>query len=46
MTTLNAALQIGAIGMAGVFGFMVIFYLAIRAIDFWFPKREGHEEER
>lgn len=44
--TVNAALRIGAIGMAGVFAFMVIFYAAIRAIDFWFPRKEGHEEER
>ena len=46
MTTLDAALRIGALGMGGVFGFMVLFYVAIRLIDFWFPKREGHEEER
>jgi Na+-transporting methylmalonyl-CoA/oxaloacetate decarboxylase gamma subunit len=46
MTTLDAALRIGALGMGGVFGFMALFYVAIRLIDFWFPKREGHEEER
>jgi Na+-transporting methylmalonyl-CoA/oxaloacetate decarboxylase gamma subunit len=46
MTTLDAALRIGALGMGGVFGFMLLFYVAIRLIDFWFPKREGHEEER
>ena len=46
MTTLDAALKIGALGMGGVFGFMVLFYVAIRLIDFWFPKRGGHEEER
>lgn len=45
-TTFDAALKIGGIGMAGVFAFMVIFYAAIRMIDFWFPKRDGHEEER
>ena len=45
-TTFDTALKIGGIGMAGVFAFMVIFYAAIRMIDFWFPKREGHEEER
>jgi Na+-transporting methylmalonyl-CoA/oxaloacetate decarboxylase gamma subunit len=45
-TTLDAALKIGGLGMAGVFAFMVIFYAAIRMIDFWFPKRDGHEEER
>ena len=32
-TTLDAALRIGALGMAGVFGFMVIFYAAIRLIE-------------
>jgi len=46
MTTLNAALRIGALGMGGVFGFMVLFYVAIRLIDFWYPWREGPEEER
>jgi Na+-transporting methylmalonyl-CoA/oxaloacetate decarboxylase gamma subunit len=46
MTTVEAALRIGAFGMGGVFGFMVLFYVAIRLIDFWFPRREGHEEER
>ena len=46
MSALDAALRIGALGMGGVFGFMVLFYGAIRLIDFWFPKKEGHEEER
>ena len=46
MTTVNAALQIGAFGMGGVFGFMLLFYAAIRLIDFWVPKIEGHQEER
>ena len=46
MNALDAALKIGALGMGGVFGFMVIFYAAIRLIDFWFPWTDGHEEER
>lgn len=46
MSALDAALKIGALGMGGVFGFMILFYVAIRLIDFWYPWREGHEEER
>ena len=46
MSALDAALKIGALGMGGVFGFMVLFYAAIRLIDFWFPWNDGHEEER
>ena len=46
MSAVDAAVKIGALGMGGVFGFMLLFYAAIRAIDFWFPKEEGHQEER
>jgi Na+-transporting methylmalonyl-CoA/oxaloacetate decarboxylase gamma subunit len=46
MSALGAALKVGAIGMCGVFGFMVLFYLAIRLIDRWFPNAEEHHEER
>lgn len=35
--TLNAALQVTAIGMGGIFAFMFIFYLSIRFIDRFFP---------
>ncbi len=37
MDPVNAALQITGIGMAGIFGFMLIFYLSIRIIDRFFP---------
>lgn len=37
MNTFNAALQVTGIGMAGIFLFMFIFYLSIRAIDKFFP---------
>lgn len=40
MDPLNAALQITAIGMAGIFLFMFIFYLSIRLIDRFFPGKE------
>lgn len=46
MTTLSAALKVGALGMGGVFGFMVLFYAAIRVIDRVFPNDEHHQEER
>lgn len=37
MTTFNAALQVTAMGMVGIFLFMFIFYLSIRLIDKFFP---------
>ena len=37
MDPINAALQITAIGMGGIFVFMFIFYLSIRLIDQFFP---------
>lgn len=40
MDPLNAALQITAIGMTGIFLFMFIFYLSIRLIDRFFPGKE------
>ena len=46
MDTLSAALKVGALGMGGVFGFMALFYVAIRLIDRWFPKDDYHDEER
>ncbi len=46
MTPFNAALQVSAIGLAGIFGFMFVFYLAIRFIDRLFPKEDLHHEER
>lgn len=38
MTPFNAALEVTAIGMTGIFLFMCIFYLSIRLIDKLFPE--------
>ncbi len=40
MDPFNAALKITAIGMAGIFAFMFIFYISIRLIDKFFPGDE------
>lgn len=40
MDPLNAALTVTAIGMIGIFVFMIIFYLSIRLIDKLFPGQE------
>ena len=37
MDPLTAALKVTAIGMAGIFIFMFIFYVSIRLIDRIFP---------
>jgi Na+-transporting methylmalonyl-CoA/oxaloacetate decarboxylase gamma subunit len=37
MNLFNAALQVTAIGMTGIFIFMFIFYVSIRVIDKLFP---------
>ena len=46
MTAFNAALQVSALGLGGVFGFMLVFYGAIKFIRFWWPADELHHEER
>ena len=46
MSAFNAALQVSAFGLGGVFGFMLVFYGAIRLIHFWFPADQHHHEER
>lgn len=35
----NAALQVTGIGMAGIFIFMIVFYISIRVIDRAFPDK-------
>ena len=40
MSTINAAIDITLIGMAGIFLFMLIFYTSIRVIDKLFPGEE------
>jgi len=37
MNPVNAALEVTAIGMTGIFLFMFIFYIAIIIIDKFFP---------
>jgi Na+-transporting methylmalonyl-CoA/oxaloacetate decarboxylase gamma subunit len=37
MDPLKAALTVTAIGMTGIFIFMLIFYVSIRLIDKFFP---------
>jgi hypothetical protein len=37
MDPFKAALEVTAIGMIGIFLFMVIFYISIRLIDKMFP---------
>jgi Na+-transporting methylmalonyl-CoA/oxaloacetate decarboxylase gamma subunit len=46
MSAFNAALQVSAWGMGGIFGFMLLFYVAIRMIHWLFPAEEHHHEER
>lgn len=37
MDPLSAALEITAIGMAGIFLFMLIFYISIKLLEKFFP---------
>ncbi|HEY1113472.1 MAG TPA: OadG-related small transporter subunit [Chitinophagaceae bacterium] len=41
MNYMDAALKITAIGMGGIFAFMIIFYLSIRLIDRLFPGEQA-----
>jgi len=45
MDPLTAAIKVTAIGMAGIFAFMFIFYLSIRIIDKVFPGEEAKKAE-
>ena len=45
MTSFSAALDVTVIGMAGIFLFMFIFYVAIRLIDKFFPPTGKKESE-
>lgn len=40
MNAFNAALSITAMGMAGIFLFMFIFYLSIKLLDKFYPGEE------
>ena len=44
-STLEIALFIAGIGIAGIFIFMAIFYLLIRVLDRYLPYKEGEENE-
>ncbi len=41
MNSLNAALEVTGIGMTGIFLFMLIFFIAIKLIDRFFPSEEN-----
>lgn len=41
-TTIQTALFIALVGIAGIFIFMFIFYLMIKGLDKWFP----YEDEK
>jgi hypothetical protein len=45
MNDLNVALQVAAWGMGGVFGFMALFYVAVRLIHRMFPADQTHEQK-
>jgi hypothetical protein len=45
MNDFNAALQVSAWGLGGIFGFMLMFYGAIRVIHRSFPAEVQHEEK-
>jgi Na+-transporting methylmalonyl-CoA/oxaloacetate decarboxylase gamma subunit len=42
MDLLNKALEITAIGMGGIFLFMLIFFIAIRLLNKFFPGERPH----
>jgi hypothetical protein len=42
----NAAMRVSGYGLAGIFGFMLLFYGAIKLIMYWFPADDAHHEER
>ncbi|WP_294067257.1 OadG-related small transporter subunit [Proteiniphilum sp. UBA1028] len=44
-STIEVALFIAGIGMAGIFVFMAVFYLLILALDKYLPHEEKMEEE-
>jgi hypothetical protein len=45
MNDFNVSLQVSALGMSGVFGFMALFYVAVRLIHRMFPADVQHEEK-
>ncbi|HNZ61619.1 MAG TPA: OadG-related small transporter subunit [Paludibacteraceae bacterium] len=44
INNVEAALEIGAIGIVGIFIFMLIFYAAIKLILKLFPEKENKAE--
>ncbi len=46
MDAFNAALRVSLYGLAGIFGFMFLFYASIRLIHRLFPTEDHHHEER
>lgn len=44
-TTLQHALFVAGVGIIGIFAFMAIFYLLIKALDKYLPYEEEEDEE-
>ncbi len=45
MTTLQIAFLIAALGIVGIFIFMLIFYLLIKGLDKWLPFEDEVSED-
>ncbi len=43
-TTIQQALFVAGVGIIGIFAFMTIFYLLIKALDRYLPYKEGEED--
>ena len=46
MNAFDAALKVSAWGLGGIFGFMLLFFVAVKLIHRLFPADEHHHEER
>lgn len=44
-TTIQQALFMAGVGIVGIFAFMTIFYLLIKALDKFLPYKEEKEEK-
>ncbi len=42
-TTIQQALFVAGVGIVGIFAFMTLFYLLIKALDKFFPYNEEEE---
>lgn len=46
MNALSASLTITAVGMGGIFVFMLIFYISIKLLNKFFPGEEVHHNAK